>query len=85
MRCIKTTRQSPWSEDPYIRGSYNIYIYIYIYERESERERENNSRVLKNTEIHQYKVKIQKIFFLKTTKKTKKKNTRKKESNNLFV
>ena len=23
MRCIKTTRQSPWSEDPYIRGSYN--------------------------------------------------------------
>ena len=27
-----------------------------------ERERENNSRVLKNMEIHQYKVNIQKIF-----------------------
>ena len=31
-------------------------------ERRRERERENNSRVLKNMKIHQYKVKIQKIF-----------------------
>ena len=48
-----------------------------------ERERENNSRVLKNKEIHQYKVKMQKLFKKKTQKK--KKNTRKRESNNLFV
>ena len=39
MRCTKTIRQNPWSKDPYIRGSYNIYIYIYI-DRERERERE---------------------------------------------
>ena len=35
-------------------------------ERERERERENNSRVLKNMEIHQYKVKIQKNIFFKS-------------------
>ena len=52
--------------------------------RERERERENNSRVLKNTEIHQYKVKIQKIFLKKLPKTERKKNTRKKESNNLL-
>ena len=46
------------------------------------RERERES--LKNMKIHQYKVKIQKIFFKKLTKKEKK-NMRKKESNNLFV
>ena len=39
----------------------------------SERERENNSRVLKITEIHQYKVKIQKIFFFKNYQKNKEK------------
>ena len=54
-------------------------------EREREGRRENNSRVLKNMEIHQYKVKIQKIFFLKKLPKKEKKNTRKKESNSLFV
>ena len=37
-----------------------------------ERERENNSRVLKNKEIHQYKVKMQKLFKKKTQKKKKK-------------
>ena len=49
-----------------------------------ERERENNSRVLKNKEIHQYKVKIQKIF-LKKKNYQKKRKTRERESNNLFV
>ena len=29
MRCTKTTRQGPWSEDPYIRGSYR-YSYSKI-------------------------------------------------------
>ena len=48
-------------------------IYIYIYER--ERERENNSRVLKNKEIHQYKVKMQKLF----KKNTQKKKTQERE------
>ena len=36
------------------------------------RERENNSRVLKNMEIHQYKVKIQKIIFKKSYQKKRK-------------
>ena len=44
-----------------------------------ERERENNSRVLKNMEIHQYKVKIQKIFFFKKTTKRKEKHEKEKE------
>ena len=39
--------------------------------RERERER-NNSRVLKNIEIHQYKVKIQKIFKKKNYQKKRK-------------
>ena len=29
MQCIKTTRQNPWSEDPYIRGSYNYDFILY--------------------------------------------------------
>ena len=41
------------------------------------RERERES--LKNMEIHQYKVKIQKIFFKKTNKKRKEKHEKERE------
>ena len=40
--------------------------------RERERESENNSRVLKNMEIHQYKVKIKKIIKKKLPKEKEK-------------
>ena len=44
-----------------------------MWEREKERGGgENNSRVLKNLEIHQYKVKIQKIFLKKNYQKKRK-------------
>ena len=50
-----------------------------------ERERENNSRVLKNMEIHQYKEKIKKYFFNKNYQKKRKTRERERESHNLFV